>query len=1563
MAVSVTCPGCRTSYPVTEDLLGKKIRCKKCQESFTAAVSKSKAGARGGDERIQTRPSSRDRYEDDDYEDTPRRNGNGRGYPDRRSQAGKGNSSGLLIGGIVFGAVLLVGGGAIGYWMMNSEPVPDQPTVASVPVAANNNSSTTPPAVTRTDTNTAPKDDPNKAAAQQPTMRTADAPDKIQIVKGKHRPAEPSHETIARIKKSAAWITITTEQGTAWGSGWVAERHGNEAYIVTNAHVVGMKEVAKPAPEKIDVTIDSGLSTERHYDATIVALDRDEDLCVLRIKGRDLPDPLKIAPSYDLVESQRLLTMGFPLGGTLVKRLQAGLNTGELKTTLKVRPTTIAGRIFNKDGDSVKYIQIEGGVDPGNSGGAAVDTNGNVVAVVVAQAPGTNMKYIIPSEYVIHMLLGRLLKIVPGQAISSGGNIKLPITAQVVDPIRRLRKVDAEVWVGAKPDAAKKQKSIRPSSEHPPTALEGDGPRAVATLDYDANAKLSLGASHHARAELSLPPLQDNQVYWFQPHYYSKDGSQRWGEAVVMEMGRFPVEARPAMLATKHKPDTTPRQLEIDSRQAFGYHIEEIGPTGNDIALKARMTEKITSVEQNGDAKVLIQYIDLHLADSDTDNFIRKSLKGVLEAVKYLRTTVTLTKSGSFRSPVPDVANVPREARPMLKKFNEQIIQSLDALSLSLPGKEMQPGDTWDQENAYTFAVERNYQNALFKMKCKYVGSRVRNGREEAVIEIVGTVVKNNSGDNPNGPAGGGRRGGGSESGPGSNPSPSPDNNNNTESIVDEDGQLKLGFHGIAHGAAIVDIATGRVILARTEADMAVVFPANLRNPENPQQELQVKVFAGLYFDVMLNRSLDDKPPKPADVALLLPNQPRTYNPLVGVDSNPTDTTSMSTEPVVPAQNTLMARDVWDRVKRSAVMIGVERNDGSGEGSGWFAGPGIIVTNCHVVGMLNKADRPPEKITVYLDRGTKDERKLDAELMVVNRDDDLAVIRVKGDNLPEPMTITPSASLVESDKLSVLGFPRGSSLTKGLERGLGGRDFEITLKARNTTVTGRVPNADTSTKYIQLEGGADHGNSGGAIVDSKGEVRAVLVAGFDGYELRWGIPSEYASRMVQGYPLEILPGRAYLENSVAKQPIEIRFSDPMNRLKEVNIDYWVGGPGRPRLFTDKTPKSLPGDGTRQSIKLELKPADRPGERFAVGEFTPPSMAPGQVCWLQPRFTNGTGKEQWSKAIAYAPDGPPVERKPVVLKTTYKRGTSRGIELTTFTNVYSKKLGQGQREGYPLQVRLTENVLAVSRQGTATVQLKYEDLELDLKKILPQMEDVPPQVRSVINQQLKPFLALIRGVITVVRIDRNGKMKLAPNGLSYANLPLPVQPQMDKFNAQILTSLQAATFPLPGKEVPYGYTWEFPTDLFVATRNRFDPATFKMKFKYLGVRERGGRQEAIVEITGSLASNPNAKGIGVDEGKEEPDVPAPPGADHPDPANPASGRYDDPATPAKKGRRGLFGVARGHALVDVKDGFVSEVKLFVDLDIETTAKDPTTKEDVPVDAGGTMELQLKRHLAK
>src|SRR5262249_40737334 len=184
-----------------------------------------------------------------------------------------------------------------------------------------------------------------------------------------------------------------------------------------------------------------------------------------------------------------------------------------------------------------------------------------------------------------------------------------------------------------------------------------------------------------------------------------------------------------------------------------------------------------------------------------------------------------------------------------------------------------------------------------------------------------------------------------------------------------------------------------------------------------------------------------------------------------------------------------MPDDVLKQVERSAVLIKVRSSHGGGDGSGWFAEPGIVVTNSHVVGMLSPAEPPPQSIRVVLYAGMKDEVEYSGKLLGLDRENDLAVIQVKGHNLPEPMPVAPSAEVVETQKLHVVGFPHGSFFAERLSTE---RDKIVTtLKVRNTYATGRFRHKDGGVKYIQIEGGADPGNSGGAVVDTAGFVRSI----------------------------------------------------------------------------------------------------------------------------------------------------------------------------------------------------------------------------------------------------------------------------------------------------------------------------------------------------------------------------------------------------------------------------------------------------------------------------------------
>src|SRR5690242_7398694 len=103
------------------------------------------------------------------------------------------------------------------------------------------------------------------------------------------------------------------------------------------------------------------------------------------------------------------------------------------------------------------------------------------------------------------------------------------------------------------------------------------------------------------------------------------------------------------------------------------------------------------------------------------------------------------------------------------------------------------------------------------------------------------------------------------------------------------------------------------------------------------------------------------------------------------------------------------------------------------EGSGFFVfEPGLIVTNAHVLGMLQKKSQPPNNVQVVVNSGEANEVTFNGQVLGVDRDSDLAVVRVEGRNLPAPLIIEQARQLVQTQKVYICGFPFGAQLGKNI---------------------------------------------------------------------------------------------------------------------------------------------------------------------------------------------------------------------------------------------------------------------------------------------------------------------------------------------------------------------------------------------------------------------------------------------------------------------------------------------------------------------------------------------------
>jgi serine protease Do len=154
--------------------------------------------------------------------------------------------------------------------------------------------------------------------------------------------------------------TIIPEQ-RASGSGVIISEDG---YIVTNNHVIsdGDKGIAS----EITVT----LHNRKTYKARVIGSDPNYDLAVLKIDGNNFPFML-YGNSDDVQLGQWVLAVGYPL--SLETTVTAGI------VSAKGRTIGINARQGQAPVES--FIQTDAAVNQGNSGGALVNTSGQLIGI------------------------------------------------------------------------------------------------------------------------------------------------------------------------------------------------------------------------------------------------------------------------------------------------------------------------------------------------------------------------------------------------------------------------------------------------------------------------------------------------------------------------------------------------------------------------------------------------------------------------------------------------------------------------------------------------------------------------------------------------------------------------------------------------------------------------------------------------------------------------------------------------------------------------------------------------------------------------------------------------------------------------------------------------------------------------------------------------------------------------------------------------------------------------------------------------------------------------------
>ncbi|MFJ8724553.1 MULTISPECIES: S1C family serine protease [unclassified Streptomyces] len=188
----------------------------------------------------------------------------------------------------------------------------------------------------------------------------------------------------AAVSPSIVEINAASNAGESTGSGVVITGNGE---IITNNHVVS-------GATSIKVTTSSGKS----YTARIVGTDSKKDLALLALEGASGLKTATLGNSDGIRVGDQVVAIGSPEGltGTVTSGIVSALDRDVTVSTEENQgqgqgqgndqwPFEFGGRHFNGDTGSstttYKAIQTDASLNPGNSGGALIDMNGNIIGI------------------------------------------------------------------------------------------------------------------------------------------------------------------------------------------------------------------------------------------------------------------------------------------------------------------------------------------------------------------------------------------------------------------------------------------------------------------------------------------------------------------------------------------------------------------------------------------------------------------------------------------------------------------------------------------------------------------------------------------------------------------------------------------------------------------------------------------------------------------------------------------------------------------------------------------------------------------------------------------------------------------------------------------------------------------------------------------------------------------------------------------------------------------------------------------------------------------------------
>lgn len=213
---------------------------------------------------------------------------------------------------------------------------------------------------------------------------------------------EAMEDAIDKVYNSVLCIEVLNNNGDtiSSGTGFVYQKDSKYGYVLTNAHVVSNNS-----------NIQGTLSNNKVVNLTVLGTDSYTDLAVLRMDVKDVLQVASIGTSSNIKIGNTVFTVGSPMGSTYLGTVTKGILSG------KDRLVSTTSSNSSNESFTVKVLQTDAAISPGNSGGPLVNLAGDVIGITSLKLVNDEvegMGFAIPIEdamdYVSYLEKGQAIK-------------------------------------------------------------------------------------------------------------------------------------------------------------------------------------------------------------------------------------------------------------------------------------------------------------------------------------------------------------------------------------------------------------------------------------------------------------------------------------------------------------------------------------------------------------------------------------------------------------------------------------------------------------------------------------------------------------------------------------------------------------------------------------------------------------------------------------------------------------------------------------------------------------------------------------------------------------------------------------------------------------------------------------------------------------------------------------------------------------------------------------------------------------------------------------------------